>query len=207
MSRYPVRGGKTGWSVALVVGLLLAVLPPDPRAADGPYEQGRAALDQKQWERAETLFREAARAGGDRADDALYWRAYALGKLSRVDQALRVLDELERTHPESPWLDDAEELRDELRGEAAVDDSDTNLKSMALMALEAGKPHTVSFPNGRKATVTLKEIKDGAAKLKVQVAGLINTDLTLGREGSLYQHVGAHNNGNLMLVLSPITAK
>jgi HEAT repeat protein len=135
-----------GWSVALVLGLLLSVLPPYPLAADDPYEQGRAALDKKQWEHAESLFREAAKSGGDRADDALYWRAYALGKISRIDQALLVLDELRRTYPESPWLDDARDLRDELRGEAALDDDDRDddgdhdLKSMALMALVQADP-------------------------------------------------------------------
>jgi HEAT repeat protein len=129
-----------GWSVALVLGLLLSTLPPYPLAADDAYEQGRAALDQKQWERAESLFREAARSGGERADDALYWRAYALGKLGRVDQALRALDELKRTHPDSPWLDDAQELREELRGDNDVDDNDDDLKSMALMALVQADP-------------------------------------------------------------------
>ncbi len=148
---------NTAWGMALVLGLLLSLLPPYLLAADDPYEQGRAALDRKQWERAESLFREAAKGGGDRADDALYWRAYALGKLSRVDQALLALDELEHKHPASPWLDDAEELRDELRGEAAIDDSDTNLKSMALMALvqadpERALPHLEKFLRSDRPT-------------------------------------------------------
>jgi tetratricopeptide (TPR) repeat protein len=130
-----------GWSVALVLGLWLSTLPPYPLAADDAYEQGRAALDQKQWERAESLFREAAKQGGDRADDAMYWRAYALGKLGRVDQALRAIDELKRTHPDSPWIDDAQELREELRGDNDANaDEDSDLKSMALMALVQADP-------------------------------------------------------------------
>ena len=141
---------NTPWSVAIVLGLLLAILPPHPRAADDPYEQGRAALDRKEWERAESLFREVAKGGGPKADDALYWRAYALGKLSRVDQALRVLDELQRKHPDSPWIDDAEALHDELRGEVAVDAKDSDLKSLALLGLvqadpERALPHLEKF--------------------------------------------------------------
>jgi tetratricopeptide (TPR) repeat protein len=147
----------TCWSVVIVLGLLLVVLPPGPLAADDAYEQGHAALDRQEWERAEALFREAAASGGSRADDALYWRAYALGKLSRVEQALRVLDELRRAHPDSAWSDDAAALRDELRGPAAADDDDAELRSMALLALiqadaERALPHVERFLDSDRST-------------------------------------------------------
>ena len=144
MNRHTVR--------RLTGALLLTLLAPILLGADDPYEQGRAALDRQQWQQAEALFREAAR-GGARADAALYWQAYALGKMGRVDGALRVLEDLERSHPGSSWLDDARELRAELRGGAAAGENDEELRTLALMGLlqsnpERALPHLEKFLAG-----------------------------------------------------------
>ncbi len=59
------------------------------------------------------------------------------------------------------------------------------------------------LPNLRTATLRLEDMKGGTATVKVEISGLASTTLTLGREGSLFQHAGDHEGGQLILVLSP----
>ncbi len=66
------------------------------------YEQGTDALDEGQWDRAVAVFGEAARQPGERADGALYWKAYAQSKLGRRTEALATLAELVAPVPEEP---------------------------------------------------------------------------------------------------------
>jgi hypothetical protein len=46
-------------------------------------------------------------------------------------------------------------------------------------------------------------MKGGTATVKVEISGLSSTTLTLGREGSLFQHAGDHEGGQLILKISP----
>jgi hypothetical protein len=46
------------------------------------------ALEAREWARAAEQFTQVAAAGGPRAEGALYWKAYALHKLGRRDEAL-----------------------------------------------------------------------------------------------------------------------
>lgn len=101
------------------------------------YERGQRALDKRNWDDAAKAFAEAAAAGGTRADGALYWKAYALGKLGRRDEARAVIKALLDSHPNSRWLDDAKALELELRQAAGQPpspdaESDDDLKLMAL---------------------------------------------------------------------------
>jgi len=61
----------------------------------------------------------------------------------------------------------------------------------------------IKLPNLRTATLRLEDMKGGTATVKVEISGLASTTLTLGREGSLFQHAGDHEGGQLILVLSP----
>jgi hypothetical protein len=65
------------------------------------------------------------------------------------------------------------------------------------------KPVELKLPNQRMATLCLEDMKDGTATVKVEISGLSSTTLTMGREGSLFQHAGDHDGGQLILVLSP----
>jgi HEAT repeat protein len=86
-----------------------------------------------------------AAAGEERADGALYWKAYALAKLGRGNEANAALDELARKHPQSRWLNDAKVMRAEiaqaagrpLRPEDAADDE---MKLMAINGLMESDP-------------------------------------------------------------------
>jgi hypothetical protein len=65
------------------------------------------------------------------------------------------------------------------------------------------KPVELKLPNRRTATLRLDEMKEGIATVRVDISQLTSTILTMGREGSLFQHAGEHEGGQLILRLSP----
>jgi hypothetical protein len=74
------------------------------------YREGTEALDGRQWERAVEAFDRVAQAKGERADAALYWKAYAQHKLGRREEALATLAALQSAHSASRWMNDARKL-------------------------------------------------------------------------------------------------
>lgn len=64
-------------------------------------------------------------------------------------------------------------------------------------------PVELKLPNGRTATLRLDAMKAGIATVRVEISDLSSTTLTMGREGSLFQHAGEHQGGQLILRLSP----
>jgi TolA-binding protein len=101
-------------------------LPPTPPAAavrgriminmgsDRAYSAGQSALDSRRWEDAVTYFGQVISRGTARVDGALYWKAYAQGKLGRRDDALATIAELRKSYPSSKWLDEAKALEVEI---------------------------------------------------------------------------------------------
>lgn len=77
------------------------------------------------------------------------------------------------------------------------------------IAIHKSKPAEIPLPNQRAATIRLADIKRGTAFVEVIISQLpsnvvvSSTVLTLGREGSLFQHAGDYNGGQLILVISP----
>ncbi len=78
------------------------------------------------------------------------------------------------------------------------------LKS-ARLSLEQGKPARVDLPNKKAVTLRLESVKDGTARVQVDVPPVSQT-LTLGREGSVSTVAGEHEGGKLVFVLSPASA-
>jgi hypothetical protein len=114
-----------------------------PRASEREnraYEQGTDAIDEADWETAVRRFRAVIEMKGARADDAMYWAAYALNRLSRRTEALQTLETLEKNYPSSAWIDDAKALALEVRqqsGERVAPETvdDVELKIMAINSL------------------------------------------------------------------------
>jgi HEAT repeat protein len=107
---------------------------------DEQYDEGTDALDESDWERAASSFRAVADAKGRRADAALYWLAYTRRKQGQSAQALTVVAELRRAHPQSRWLKQAEALEMEIRQQSGQPPrpenvADEDLKLMALNGL------------------------------------------------------------------------
>jgi tetratricopeptide (TPR) repeat protein len=132
--------------------------PPDPKALaaeirdrvqvsirnsrniDDLYRTGTRYLDRGDWARAAEAFTAVIDRKAERMDGAYYWKAYALGKAGRRDEAVALLSELERVSPKSRWLDDARALSVELRQASGIAVSgdvqnDEELKLIALNGL------------------------------------------------------------------------
>src|SRR5438874_41873 len=79
------------------------------------YSDGTDDLDEGKWDRASEKFSQVIQLHGKKADAALYWKAYALQKLGRRDDALASVAELKKQFPRSSWLKDAGALELEVR--------------------------------------------------------------------------------------------
>ena len=79
------------------------------------YENGREALDDDRYDRAESKFDQLAQLNGPQTDAALYWKAYAENRLGKRDTALASIAELKRRFPQSRWQKDASALEIEVR--------------------------------------------------------------------------------------------
>jgi hypothetical protein len=166
---------------------------------DRSYERGQRALDNRRWDEALDSFTQAAASGGSRADGALYWKAYALARLGRRDDALAAIAELRKSYASSRWLEDAKALELEVKqagGQkpAPEAESDEDLKLMALNGLVQSDPErampllenlfkTSSSPKlkGRVLYVLAESNSPRAKQLLEQVArgGAGNPDLQL----------------------------
>jgi HEAT repeat protein len=120
--------------------------PANRRADDERvFQRGKAAIDAGRWDRAVEAFSELAAGKGPHADEALYWKAYALNKIARRAEALAALAQLRQAYANSRWQDDARALEIEVReasGEKVNPNSepDEDLKLMALTGLVNGDP-------------------------------------------------------------------
>jgi HEAT repeats len=117
---------------------------------DSAYSNGQRALDNRQWDQAVEYFGQVASRNGARADGALYWKAYALGRLGKRDEGLAAIAELLKTYTSSRWLDDAKALDLELKqasGQTVSPESenDEELKLMAINGLMQSDPDR-AFP-------------------------------------------------------------
>ncbi|HLH16632.1 MAG TPA: HEAT repeat domain-containing protein [Bryobacteraceae bacterium] len=172
---------------------------------DSLYNAGQRALDQHRYAEALEDFTQAASRGGTRADGALYWKAYALIKLGRRDEALAALAELRKSHPQSRWLDDAKALEVEAGKPVSPEsESDEELKLIALNGLMQSDPERAlpllenllksnQPPRIKKRVVYVLAASDSskAQALLEQVArGRGNPDVQL----AAIQYLGAHSS-------------
>jgi len=126
---------------------LLQAPPRPPRSdeSDRFYDRGQRSVEHSHWDEAVESFSEVISRGGSRADGALYWKAYALNKLGRRDEALAAIAELRKSYPSSRWLDDAKAFEVEVRQASGKPVSpetagDEELKLMALNGLMTSDP-------------------------------------------------------------------
>jgi hypothetical protein len=112
---------------------------------DRYYEAGQRALDNHRWDEALENFNQVAALKGNRADSGYYWKAYALNKLGRRDEALAAIAELRKSYASSRWMDDAKALEIEAKQAAGRPvspeaESDEELKLMALNGIMQSDP-------------------------------------------------------------------
>ena len=108
-------------------------------------QKGKVAIDAGRWDEAVEAFSAVASEKGAHADEALYWKAYALNKIARQAEALTAIAQLRKAYANSRWQDDARALEIEVRqasGEKVNPNSepDEDLKLMALNGLMNSDP-------------------------------------------------------------------
>jgi HEAT repeat protein len=109
------------------------------------YDSANDALDDHDWRRAAASFHKVADMHMAHADAALYWLAYAQGKMGARSEALSTLLQLQNSYPKSKWIEDGKTLEVEIRQSAGqqiepehVDDEDVKL--MAINGLMNSDP-------------------------------------------------------------------
>ena len=112
---------------------------------EADYDRGTRALDEHKYDEAVQRFDAVVEGKSPRADGALYWKAYALNRLGRRDDALAALAVLRRDYPKSRWLNDAQALEAQVKqgsGQAvsAAQETNEDLKLMAINGLMTADP-------------------------------------------------------------------
>jgi hypothetical protein len=95
-------------------------------------------------------------------------------------------------------------MKSEFQKQAATKDF-TSFKRLSEQKLELvrGKTERVQLVDKRVLNIRLDELKADTATVSVEVPKLVTTKLTLGKKGTVYQHVGTQGDDVLILVLTP----
>jgi len=103
------------------------------------YAKGTAALDAERYEKALQAFAEAAALKGGKADSSLYWKAFAEYKAQALQAALESLKEMQKSFPDSRWLEQALALEFEVKATMGkpVSPAATPDEEMKLLALNS----------------------------------------------------------------------
>jgi HEAT repeat protein len=104
------------------------------------YADGTRAINEGRWTDAESIFGNIAAQRGDRADAALYWKAYAQNKEGQPARALETCAGLGHTYRKSRYISECDAMGIEIRGASGnpmqpQGNSDDELKLLALNAL------------------------------------------------------------------------
>jgi tetratricopeptide (TPR) repeat protein len=128
---------------------LAAPFRQEKNQSDGWYSQARGYIDRDQYERALEPLERVIAGKGARADAATYWKAYSLSKLSRRDEALSALGQLQKQFPDSRWVRDARALEVEIKqasGQSVTTETlNDELKLLALQGITRTDPEA-AFP-------------------------------------------------------------
>jgi hypothetical protein len=109
-------------------------------AASSLYADGMRAITDARWPDAEAMFTKVVTQHGERADGALYWKAYAQNKQGQGSAALATCADLRRDFSTSNWVHECGALEIEIQAKAGkpVEPkiwSDDDLKLLALNSL------------------------------------------------------------------------
>ncbi len=143
-----------------VAGAAIGHLPAAPTiaasaedAADSLYRLGRQAINDDDYEKAVSIFRQVVEKypKSSSAGDALYWRAWAAYQLGRdrhnkdyFVSALDAIDQLQQNYPKATSIADARELRTRIRSAQASLGNSQAAGEIAREAKQAGQSSSCS---------------------------------------------------------------
>jgi len=165
------------------------------------YGRGLSALDEHHYDQALDDFTEVVNRGGPTADGALYWKAYALNKLGRRDEAVAAIAQLRTSFASSHWLEDAKALELEVKQASGKpvspeNEADDDLKLMALNGLSQSDPE-------RTYPLIEKLLKGPASPKLKQKAIFVLAANSSPRAQQLLEQI-ARGNGNPDLQMTAI---
>ena len=114
------------------------------RGRDDAYNAGTRALDQHKYDEAVQHFDSAIQQDPSR-EGALYWKAYALNREGKRDEALAAIAQLRRDYASSAWLHDAQALEAEVKQSngqpvSPAQESNDDIKLLAINSLMNADP-------------------------------------------------------------------
>lgn len=133
------------------------------------FADGTRAINQERWNDAIAIFTKLANEAGDRADGALYWRAYAQNRLGNSEQALDTCTVLLHQYPESTWIDECGALKIEIRAKNGepVPPSAEQSDELKLLALASLMHH-----DEKRALSQINDILNGDSSEKLKQGAL-----------------------------------
>jgi HEAT repeat protein len=194
----------------------------DPQAAEKAnaheeelYTSAKDALDNGEYDNAIKQFDEVIKIHGRRADGAMYWKAYALGKAGNKAQGLTTIGELRKQYPKSTWLKDANVLEQEWRGGANPENiSDEELKLLAIQSLMNSDPEkavpplekiiTGNYPPKLKDKALFVLSQSGSEKAQEILMRLAKTNNQPDLQKRAIRYMGMNGNGRNRAVLKEI---
>ena len=146
----------------------------DSGQEDEMYNEATDAMDEGHYDEAARTFDQVAKLHGRRADGALYFKAYALGKAGNKAQALATIAEFKKSYPQSRWMRDVGALEVELQG-TAVNPATVSSEEDKLLALNA-----IMMSDPDKALPFIDKLLHGPGSPKLKDRALF----VLGQSGS-----------------------
>ena len=170
----------------------------DEGEQSGTYADGTRAINESRWAEAETIFGNIAAQRGDRADAALYWKAYAQNKEGQQARALETCADLGHNYKKSHYISDCDAMRIEIRGASgqgmqSPGTSDDDLKLLALNALMQ--------QDDARAMPILQQIinGNGSEKLKERALFVLANSNTPEAQNALGQIARGQSNPQLQI--------
>jgi HEAT repeat protein len=168
---------------------------------DSDYQKGLASLDARQWDQAIAAFDASAGHKGANGDGALYWKAYALNRAGRRDEALSTIGVLRQNYAASRWNRDARALELEIRGRSGErvspgHEPDEDLKILALNSLMQSDPE--------QAVPILQKLLTSNNSAKVKEKALFVLTQSRSPQANKILNTIAHDSSNPELQLKAI---
>ena len=176
--------------------------PQGPIDVEAMYDAARQAIENSQFQLA---IRDLDRVLGDsakqRADAALYWKAYSQSKLDLDKEALNTIKELSKEFSKSTWVKDAKALEIQIQAAngqpiSAELQNDEELKLLALRSVMQADPD--------KGVPIIEKMLAGGASPRVRDRALFVLSQSRAPRARDVMVTTAKNNGNPDLQRSAI---